>query len=109
MKNILIIISGMAASGKTTFAEWLSQDICAQLHSLDDLWEKLGVTDIPFAQYWNLCEDIMKNSSPLIIEFGFWEEQKSKINELIDKYKYKTVNMIWATQNHKLPWSGMQK
>ena len=97
MKNILIIVSGMAASGKTTFAGWLSQEICAQLLSLDDLWEELGVTDIPFSQYWNLCEDIMKNASPLIIEFGFWDEQKSKINELIDKYKYKTVNIHFFT------------
>ena len=93
MKNTLIIISGMAATGKTTFAEWLSQEICAPLLSLDELWEKCGTTTIPFTQYWIDCEDIMKNSSPLIIEFGFWDEQKPKINEIVKKYTYQTINV----------------
>jgi len=97
MKNTLIIVSGMAAAGKTTFAEWLSKEICAPLLSVDDLWEKLGTADIPFTKYWNLCEDIMKNSSPLIIEFGFWGEQNPKINELVEKYEYQTVNVHFCT------------
>jgi broad-specificity NMP kinase len=66
MKNTLIIVSGMAATGKTTFAEWLSQEICAPLLSLDELWEKYGTITIPFTQYWIDCEDIMKNFSPLV-------------------------------------------
>ena len=93
MNNALIIVSGMAAAGKTTFAEWFSHEKCVLLLSLDELWEKLGTAAIPFTQYWNLCEDIMKNSSPLIIEFGFDDEQKPKINELIEKYKYQAVNV----------------
>ena len=97
MKNILIIVSGMAAAGKTTFAEWLSQEICAPLLSVDDLWEKLEVDTIPFAQYWALCEDIMKQSTPLILEFGFWDGQKPMINELAEKYKYQTVNVHFFT------------
>ena len=97
MENILIIVSGMAATGKTTFAEWLSQEICVPLLSLDELWDKCGTTDIPFTQYWIHCENIMKHSSPLIIEFGFWDEQKPIINELVEKYKYKTVNVHFCT------------
>ena len=97
MKNILIIISGAAATGKTTFAEWLSQEICVPLLSLDELWDKLGTASIPFAQYWILCEDIMKHSDTLIIEFGFWSEQKPIINELVEKYKYQTVNIHFLT------------
>lgn len=97
MKDVLIIVSGMAATGKTTFAEWLSQEICAPLLSLDELWEKSKTTVIPFAQYWTNCEEIMIHSSPLIIEFGFWEEQKPKINELVEKYKYQTVNILFYT------------
>ena len=93
MENLLVIVSGMAAAGKTTFAEWLSKEICIPLLSLDELWEKVGTTAIPFAQYWNLCEDIMKNSSPLIIEFGFWGEQKPTISDLVEKYKYRAVNI----------------
>jgi len=97
VKNMLIIVSGMAATGKTTFAKWLSQEICVPLLSLDELWDRLGTTNIPFAQYWILCEDIMKHSSPLIIEFGFWGEQNSIINELVEKYKYQAINIHFCT------------
>jgi adenylate kinase family enzyme len=97
MKDTLVIVSGMAAVGKTTFARWLSQEIRAPLLSLDDLWEELGTTAIPFAEYWVLCEDRMKHSSTLIMEFGFWYEQKPKIKELLDKYQYKAVNVHFHT------------
>ena len=97
MKNILIIISGMAAVGKTTFAEWLSQEINVPLLTLDELWDKLGTTTIPFAQYWLLCEDIMKSSLPLIIEFGFWDEQKPIITELVEKYNYHAINVHFCS------------
>ena len=97
MKNILIIVSGMAAAGKTTFAKWLSQEIRVPLLSLDELWDEIGTASIPFAQYWILCEDIMKHSKPLIIEFGFDDGQKSKLNELVEKYNYQAVNVHFFT------------
>jgi predicted kinase len=97
MKNTLILVSGMAAAGKTTFAEWLSKKICVPLLSLDELWEKSETTAIPFARYWILCEDIMKHSSSLIIEFGFCGEQKPIINDLVEKYKYQSVNVHFCT------------
>ena len=97
MKNILIIISGMAAAGKTTFAKWLSKEICVQLLSLDELWDEFGTASIPFTKYWILCEDIIKHSKPLIIEFGFDDEQKPKLNELVEKYNYQAVNVHFFT------------
>jgi len=97
MKNILIIISGMPATGKTRFAEWLSIKISASLLSLDEVWEKSSVIAIPFAQYWTLCEDKMKLSSPLIIEFGFDSKTKSMIESLIKKYNYQTINIHFDT------------
>ena len=39
----------------------------------------------------------MKHSSPLIIEFGFGDEQKTAINELVEKYTYQTVNIHFYT------------
>jgi predicted methyltransferase len=39
----------------------------------------------------------MKHSSPLIMEFGFWYEQKPKIKELLDRYQYKAVNVHFHT------------
>ena len=95
--NMLIIVSGMAAAGKTSYAKWLSQEICVPLLSLDELWDEFGTTFVPFAQYWILCEDIMKHSKPLIIEFGFDDEQKPKLNELVEKYHYQAVNVHFIT------------
>jgi hypothetical protein len=97
MKSILIIVSGMPATGKTRFSEWLSQELAVPLLSLDDVWEKGGTVDIPFAQYWSLCEDTMKSSSPLIIEFGFDDKIKPKIEGLVEKYKYQTINVHFDT------------
>ena len=97
IKNTLIIVSGMAATGKTTFAEWLSQEIGVPLLSVDELWEKAGTSAIPFVEYWALCEDTMKIFSPLIIEFGFGSEQQPKLRELVEKYKYQTVNVHFGT------------
>ena len=97
MNRIMIIVSGMPATGKTRFAEWLSHETSVQLLSLDDLWETLGTTAVPFAQYWALCEDTMKTSAPLIIEFGFNNEMKPMINNLFEKYKYQTINVHFDT------------
>ena len=97
MQNTLIIVSGMAAAGKTTFAKWLSQEIGVPLLSLDDLWDELGTASIPFAQYWNLCEDMMRRSESLIVEFGFDERQKPKLNELVEKHSYQAVNVHFFT------------
>ena len=97
MKSILIIVSGMPATGKTRFSEWLSQELAVPLLSLDDVWEKGGTVDIPFVQYWSLCEDTMKSSSPLIIEFGFDNKIEPMIAGLVEKYKYQTINVHFDT------------
>jgi len=114
MKKTMIIISGMPATGKTTFATWLSSEICVPLLCRDRVLEKyteiakanfenllLGDEEqkrilghsIPSALYWFLCEEIMKSSSPLIIEFGFYDQMKTIIDELIEKYNYQTINV----------------
>ena len=54
---------------------------------------KVETANIPFAQFWIQCDDLMKHSSPVIIEFGFWDEQKPIINELVEKYSYQTINV----------------
>ena len=40
-----------------------------------------------------LCEDVMKHSTQIIIEFGFWDEQKAFINELTEKYSCQAINV----------------
>jgi len=97
MKNVLIIISGMPATGKTRFAEWLSTEICIPLLSLDEVWENSGGSDIPFAQYWTLCESKIKSSSSLIVEFGFNNGIKPIIDGLVKKFNYQTINVHFDT------------
>ena len=99
MNNTMVIVSGMAAAGKTTFAEWLSKELDIPLFSVDDLvyWESEEDYPDAISQYWLLCENAMKQFSPLIIEYGFWDEQKPTISELIEKYKYETVNVHFTT------------
>jgi len=67
------------------------------LLSLDEVWENASASDIPFALYWTLCEDKMKSSSPLIIEFGFDNKIKPVIEGLVKKYSYQTVNVHFDT------------
>jgi len=97
MKKTLIIVSGMPATGKTRFADWLSEEMSVPLLSLDEVWEKAGTSAIPFAQYWTLCEDMMKSSSQFIIEFGFDNEIKPVIDGLVKKYNYHTINVHFDT------------
>ena len=106
MKNTMILVSGMPAAGKTTFAAWLSSEICAPLVScgrvmekyvelsganFDDDEQRRTVGHIPSGFFWFFCEEIMKSSSPLIIEYIF--NSKETIDNLIEKYKYQTVNV----------------
>jgi len=97
LKNKMIIVSGMPATGKTRFAEWLSNEICVPLLSVDDVWEKSGAADIPFAKYWANCDDIMKTSASLIIEFGFNNEMQPMIAKMVKKYKYQAINVHFDT------------
>ncbi|MCL2363197.1 MAG: hypothetical protein FWC71_00870 [Defluviitaleaceae bacterium] len=97
MKNILVVISGMPATGKTRFSEWLSCEKSIPLLSLDEVWENSGTSDIPFAQYWTLCEDMMNASGALIIEFGFDNKIKPAIKDLIKRHNYKTINVHFDT------------
>lgn len=114
MKNTMILVSGVPATGKTTFATWLSSEIGVPLLCRDHVFEKYKeVTKSKFENlllgdeeqyltrlweassglYWFLCEEIMKSLSPLIIESSFGNDVKEIINDLIGKYKYHTVNV----------------
>ena len=112
----MILVSGPPAVGKTTFADWLSSEICAPLVCRDRVIGKsieigrnnfegvpLGNEEhnrifasggsLPFVLYWFFCEEIMKSSSPLIIESVFKIKEKEIINGLVEKYKYQTINV----------------
>jgi len=112
MKSTMILVSGVPATGKTTFATWLSSEIGVPLFCRDRVFEKykeiakanfenlfLGdeeqgrLWEASDELYWFLCEEIMKSSSSLIIESSFRNDKKEIITDLIEKYKYQTVNV----------------
>jgi cytidylate kinase len=116
MKNTMILVSGLPAAGKTTFADWLSSEIYVPLICRDRVqgkcleigrnnFESVPLSNeeynsifasggsLPSVLYWFFCEEIMKSSSPLIIESVFITKEKEIISGLIQKYNYKTVNV----------------
>ncbi len=106
MKKILILVSGMPATGKTTFAKWLSCEMCIPLVCYDHIKEKtrkIAKAECGNAQQDKLfgrfpyefflfnIEEIMKSSSLLIAEYFFSDLMKSVFDELVEKYQYETI------------------
>ena len=109
MKNIMILISGLPATGKTSFAQWLSAEMRVPLLSRERFINRFtDISNIVFEDeerrrtlghgylsglYWFFCEEIMRSSSPLIIEFAFKSKMKEIIKRLVVKYEYQTINV----------------
>jgi len=109
MKNNIIIISGMAGTGKSTFAKWLSAELSVPLVCFDNIIKKSTelaeskydnpelyppiVKDFPYAFLWFSIEEIMKSSSPLIVDYVFMEMHRAAIDLLVSKYLYKTIQI----------------
>jgi|GEM_PF-1009550 len=108
MKNTIILITGIPAVGKTTFANWLSSEICVPLVShirviekyleisganFGDEEQRRTFGHIPTGLFWFFCDEIMKSFSPLIIECMFNNQMRSEAINLIEKHKYQTINI----------------
>ena len=97
--HTLILVSGMPATGKTTFAQWLSQQLHAPLVCYDHIKEKYlsfpppHHGNLPLAFFWFHIEAIMQSGSPLIAEYFFTNQMKETLDPLVEKYGYKTVNI----------------
>lgn len=108
MSKVMILISGMPATGKTTFAGWLSKRLEMPLVCYDHIKEKtaeimkkcgeenmgktlLGV--FPYEFFLFSCEEILKSSTGVIMEYFF----SNRLNDILDqwtgKYGYRTFNI----------------
>jgi len=65
----------------------------SDLHLNDMQQQRIYNHGVPAVLYWFLCEEIMKSSSPLIIEYGFHNDMKAEIRDLIGRYEYQTINI----------------
>jgi dephospho-CoA kinase len=109
MKKVIILVSGVPAAGKSTFAKWLSSKMQIPLVCFDNIIEKsykieaLGCDDkeqrnelnmlLSREFFWFFCEEIMKSSSILIVDYFFMNEMKEQIDNLLKKYQYQAVNI----------------
>lgn len=106
MKNIVIVIAGSPATGKTTYGNKISKKLSIPIFSKDKLKEviydsmeedkleyeakrKIGIAS--YSVLWAICEEIMKTGSIFIIESNFTNASSIKINELLNKYHYKSI------------------
>ena len=110
MKNVMVIVSGMPATGKTSFASWLSSNLCAPMVCYDHIKERTLKTmyasckdpeqyvlfnNVMFDFFWFNVEEIMKSSSLLIVEYFFKDDPilMEPLNSLVEKYQYETINV----------------
>ena len=99
----------MAGTGKSTFSKWLSTKLFIPLVCYDNIKKKMMelaeskydkpemyppiVRDIPNEFLWFNIEEIMKSSSPLIVDYFLCEMHRPIIDALILKYLYKVIHV----------------
>jgi predicted kinase len=107
----LIIINGLPATGKTTFAEKLSQEFDLPLLVRDKiketLFDSLGHSDrewsrklgsASFDLLWKMTEELMKTKMPFIVESPFNKELDSqRLIEYREKFGYEMLQIILKT------------
>lgn len=105
-KSFIIILSGIPASGKTTFSRYLSKELEIPVISKDSIKEilfddigfqsriekvKLGVASMNIM--YSIAEENMKLNKPVILENNFENSSKLRLKELIQSYGYKVINV----------------
>lgn len=104
----IILIAGMPASGKTTFAKRLSEELQIPMVSKDEIKEILfdtvgfhsreekvalgiGSMDIMYL----FAESLMRTNKLIILENNFENISKPKLQELINKYHYVPITVLF--------------
>lgn len=112
MKNTMILVSGMPAAGKTTFADWLSQKLRAPLVSYDRIAAKLmeikekasdsskdhpGFEAVPYEFFLFEMEENMRSSALFIAEYIFSDKMVAWLERITEKYGYQVINIHMNT------------
>lgn len=122
--NKLIIITGMAGSGKTTLARFLNEKIeNSVLLSLDQVKEanfdtigfkdkeqKKDLNKISNSVFINLLEESMKRKDKnIIIEYPFSLKWKSTFQNFSEKYNYKVITINAIVHDFDENWNRILK
>lgn len=104
----IILIAGMPASGKTTFAKRLSEELQIPMVSKDEIKEilfdtvgfhsreekvALGVGSMNIMYLF--AESLMRTNKFIILENNFENISKPKLQELISKYHYTPITVLF--------------
>ena len=112
MKNTMILVSGMPATGKTSFASWLSQTLHSPLVCYDHIKEKVLeimhqsckdpaqhhlFSTMPYNLFWFNVEAMMKSSTVFIAEYFFTNQMVDTLQSLTSQYQYETITVHMDT------------
>ncbi|MBE5961396.1 MAG: hypothetical protein E7256_08420 [Lachnospiraceae bacterium] len=111
MGRYLILIAGMPATGKATFAEYLSKKIGVPRACKDQVKEilfdqvgfrssvekrKLGIASNHLLYY--MAEAQMRTGGNIILENVFHDREKEELNALAKKYSYEILTVLFQGQ-----------
>lgn len=102
----IIILTGVPASGKTTFSKYLSRELGIPVISKDFIKEilfddigfqsreqkvKLGIASMNIM--YGIAEESMKLGNTVILENNFENISKQRLNMLVKTYDYEVINI----------------
>lgn len=110
MERTLIIVAGMPASGKTTFADYLSQTLRLPLVCKDrikeTLWERTHYDGsireeaqkyggMAYDLSFHFCQCLMQTGMPLIFESNLGAACPPDLARLVERYGYRVITVLF--------------
>lgn len=123
MAGILIIVTGCAGCGKTSFTKRLckafpnlkmySYDTVKERvydqFGYDDPGEKAVLDTRSLAEFWQLLDSEMAKSKDLVIEYPFCKKHVPMLSKLIDRHQYRVVTVLLQGDLRVLYERGMRR
>lgn len=110
-----ILVTGIPASGKSTIARFLSEELGITMLSKDDMKEilfddvgfnsreekvKLGVASMNIMYY--AAEQLMKHKLPFILENNFEDSSREGLLSILEMYSYKAITVTLTGDYEKI-------
>lgn len=110
LKRVMILIAGMPGTGKTRYANYLSNRLQIALVCKDKLkeiiWDKIHYDtkiraesqkygSLAYDVSYYFCEMLMKINQTLIFESNFVNQCADILRPMVDKYGYKVITVLF--------------